>query len=439
MVKSWGFRSFLQLLLCLPLIAADNKLDTERIDWIRGLKEPPTPVPTKINDSKELLDLVLQRNGDIRAQYNEWQGSLENTRSIASLPDPTLGLGYYLKPVETAQGPQTLKLSLGQTIPWFSKIRAERKGSEFHAVQSFEALQTLRLSLERDVRNLWAQAGQIQASISIIETKLNLSKDLEKVLHIQYQSASISHKQLFEVQIQTLQLQNKLQDLQSRYERLRVQLGDLLEQDSAVSEEFLPPISLITQEQEQDSGIPLDHPRLNRLEATKNEAGALITQARAAFIPDIKIGLDYIITDKRENNGIAVEESGKDPLIISAGLALPLWNWKSKKATVRSSEWKLKQARTLQDAELNRFRHEYEIARSMLGEQLRKVHLYEDQLIPKAQEIESVVQQEYISQSSDVFSYTMARQKVLDLQMDLVNAKYSAQLQLADLQYLKGN
>jgi len=428
-----------QILLSVPLTGAGREALPAMESWMEQLDQRPMVIPGHIGSLDELKDLAIQRNGDLRAQYADWQGSLEKTRSISALPDPTLNLGYFLEPIETAQGPQSAKLSLVQTIPWFSKIRAHRKGSHFQAIQSFEVLQSLRLSLERDIGKLWAEAGQIQSLTSIMEAKLTLSKDLEKVLQIQYQSAAIRHKKLFEVQIQTLQLENKLQDLESRYQRLMVHLGDYLEHDAGLAEEFLPAITLTTQDLATDYGVPLNHPRLTRLEASKNEANAAMESARAAFIPDIKMGLDYIFTDQRVANGAIVEGSGKDPLVVSAGLALPLWNWKSKKSTVRSSEWQFKKAQALHDAEMNRLYQEYEIAQSVLSEQLRNIHLYEDQLIPKAQEMEQVIQQEYISQSSDVFSYTMAKQQVLDLQLELVNAKYFAQLQIADLRYLKGN
>lgn len=161
--------------------------------------------------------------------------------------------------------------------------------------------------------------------------------------------------------------------------------------------------------------------------------------AHAAYVPNLNIGLDYIITDKKMNGGVEVAGSGKDPLIVSAGIALPLWNWKSKKADVKSSEWREKKARALLDAERTKLVRENEIARSILDEELRLIQLYEEQLIPKAREIEKVMQQEYIGQSSDVFSYTMARQHVLDLELALSNVQYSAQLHLADLSYLKGN
>lgn len=435
----WRMSILFQILLSFPLSGAEKDASPTMESWMEQLNQKPMEVPSHIGTLDELQVLAAQRNADLRAQYADWQGNLEKTRSIPGLPDPTLGLGYYLEPIETAQGPQSAKLSLGQTIPWFSKIRSDRKGSHFHAIQSFEMLQTLRLSLERNIDKLWAEAWQIQSLTSIIEAKLTLSKDLEKVLQIQYQSAAISHKKLFEVQIQSLQLENKLQDLQSRYQRLMVHLGDFLEDNAALPEDFLPAISLTIQDLETDSGVSPNHPRLTRFEASKNEAGADIESAQAAFIPDIKIGLDYIFTDQRVVNGVIVEDSGKDPLIVSAGLALPLWNWKSKRSAVRSSEWKFKKAQALHDAEMNRLSQEYEIAQSMLAEQLRNIYLYEDQLIPKAQEIESVMQQEYISQSSDVFSYTMAKQQVLDLKLALVNAKYFAQLQMAELRYLKGN
>ena len=106
---------------------------------------------------------------------------------------------------------------------------------------------------------------------------------------------------------------------------------------------------------------------------------------------------------------------------------------------MKSAEWREKQAAALLNAESSRLSQANEISRSNLDEDLRLIQLYQEQLIPKAQEIEKVMQQEYISQSADVFTYTMSRQRVLDLQLALSNTQYSAQLHLANLSYLKGN
>ena len=429
----------LQLLLCSPLLSSEKSINSGSDSWINQLEQSPTDLPSHVNNLDELIELSLSRNSEIRALYAAWKTSEEAGNTISSLPDPIVGVGYFIEPVETAQGPQSAKISLGQTIPWFSKIRAARETSEYQSLQNLKALEAEKLSLIREISHLWVEAGHIRSKTSIIGAKTALSRDLEEILIVQYQSASISHKKLVEVQVQTLQLENDLRDVESQFYRLNVKLGSILKLDSPVPDDFLA-LQPGSSEYEYSTGeVSRDHPRLQGLEAMVQETQARKASAQAAYIPDLKIGLDYILTDKKMTNGVDVDGSGKDPLILSAGIALPLWNWKSKKAEVKSSKWREKKARALLDAESSRLTQEYEISRSRLAENLRLIQLYEDQLIPKAHEIEKVMQQEYIGQSSDVFSYTMARQHVLDLQLELTNAQYSAQLHLADLSYLKGN
>jgi cobalt-zinc-cadmium efflux system outer membrane protein len=437
--KSWGLILSLQLLLCLPLMSSEKNVNPEEDNWINQLGQPPMDIPAQMSSLDELIDVSISRNSEMRAQYAEWKSNRESENSIANLPDPTLGIGYFVEPVETAQGPQSVKISLGQSIPWFSKIRAAREARDYQSIQSYRDLEALRLSLIRQIRTLWAETAFIQTKTSIIEAKLALSRDLEEILNIQYQGASISHKKLMEVQIQTLQLENDLHDVESQNYRLRAKLASILELDTPVSDNFLPAQTVALEFDLSAGEVPKDHPRLQRLTAMLQEAQAMQKSAHAAYVPNLNIGLDYIITDKKMNGGVEVAGSGKDPLIVSAGIALPLWNWKSKKADVKSSEWREKKARALLDAERTKLVRENEIARSILDEELRLIQLYEEQLIPKAREIEKVMQQEYIGQSSDVFSYTMARQHVLDLELALSNVQYSAQLHLADLSYLKGN
>ena len=437
--KSWGIIFFLQLLLSSPLVSSEKNVNPEVDSWISQLGQPPMDLPAQVNTLDELIELSLSRNSGIRAQYAEWRTSQEAENTISTLPDPILGVGYFIEPVETAQGPQSAKISLGQTIPWFSKTRAARETRKYQAMQSYQALEAARLSLVREINNLWVEVDHIQSITSIISAKLALSRDLEEVLSIQYQSASISHKKLVEVQIQTLRLENDLHDVESQYYRLRVKLGSILELDTPVPENLLAPRGDTSISDFSSGAVSKDHPRLQRLDAMLHEAQARKAGAKASYIPDLKIGLDYILTDMKTNGGVAIAGTGKDALMVSAGIALPLWNWKSKKAEVKSSAWREKKARALLDAESSRLARENETSRSMLDEDVRLIHLYQDQLIPKAIEIEQVMQQEYIGQSSDVFIYTMARQHVLDLQLALSNVQYSAQLHLADLSYLKGN
>jgi outer membrane protein, heavy metal efflux system len=436
--KSWVTLLSLQLLLCSLLMSSEPKINPGSDGWISQLEQSPKELPSQVKSLDGLIELSLSRNSGIRAQYAEWRANQDAEQTISSLPDPNLGIGYYIEPVETAQGPQSAKISLGQTIPWFSKIRAAREIMGYQSIQSYRALETARLGLKRQITSLWVEAGYIQSITSIIEAQIALSKDLEEILNIQYQSASVSHKKLVEVQIQSLQLENDLRDAESQFYRLNLKLRSILEIDTSLPADFLP-IQTIQFLYERSTGeVSIDHPQLQGLEAMLQETQAMKASARAAYIPDLKFGLDYILTDTKMTDGVAMAGSGKDPLSLSAGIALPLWNWKSKKAAVKSADWREKKAHALMEAVSSSLAQDYDVSQSMLDEDMRLIHLYEDQLIPKAREIEKVMQQEYISQSSDVFTYTMSRQHVLDLQLALTKTQYSAQLHLADLSYLKG-
>ena len=436
--KSWGIIISLQLLLFSPQVSSGKNINHELPGWINRLEQDPLELPVQVNSLNELIDLSLSRNSGIQSQYAEWRSNLNAVNTISSLPDPSLGIGYFIEPVETAQGPQSAKISLGQTIPWRSKIRAARETKQYQSIQSYQALKVEKLALIREINKLWVEAAHIHTITALMRAKLALSRDLEEILNIQYQSASISHKKLVEVQIQTLQHENEIRDVESQFYRLRVKLGSILELDAPVSPDFLPTEAGALASDLSPGEFSKDHPALKSLEAMVQKAQAGKASAQAALIPDLKIGLDYILTNKKVIDGAEIAGSGKDPLVVSAGIALPLWNWKSKKAEVKSSEWREKKAQALLDAESSRLAREHEIFRSKLDEDLRLIQLYEEKLIPKAQEIEKVIQQEYISQSTDVFSYNMARQRVLDLQIALSNVQYSAAMQLANLTYLKG-
>ncbi len=436
--KNWFFVITLQLLLCSALFSSEKNDIHGGTGWIDQLDLNLPDVPDRVVSLDQLIHLSLLRNSAIRGHYAAWKGSTEAELAISRLPDPILGMGYFIEPVETAQGPQSAKITLGQTIPWFSKISASRATTKYQSVQRMKALEESRLSLIRELTSLWIETGYLHSKTSLVEAKIALSRDLEEILNIQYQSASISHKKLVDVQIETLQLENDLRDMESEFDRLNAKLGSILEIEAPLPADFLPNNTVQYLSEGYVGGVSSEHPRLQGLEAMIDESQSRMASARAAFVPDVNLGIDYILTDKRTANGVEVGGSGKDPLMVSVGIAMPLWNWKSNKAEVKSSEWLAKKAEALLLVESSRLAQDYEISQSRFDEDVRFIKLYEDQLIPKAREIEKVMQQEYIGQSSDVYSYTMARLQVLDLELELTRAKYSAQLHLADLRYLRG-
>ena len=395
-------------------------------------------LPEQVDRVDDLIAVAMENNPEIKALHAAWMGRNESVLTVVTLPDPTLAVGYFLEPVETAQGPQRLKLSLGQTIPWLSSAKSEKQVSQARAAQALEKLKTAQLNLKRELRTQWAEAGFLNQAMRLIEQKVALSKDLEQVLKIQYKSASISHRSLLDVQIQTLELIEKQMSLEDQLYRVRVNLGTAMGLNMPLAEESLPDRAGEKIEEILNGGVSSSHPRLVQIDGLKQESLALRSVAQANFIPDLRVGLDYILTDEKSLNGSPVANSGKDPLAISVGFALPLWNWKQKRSSVESAKWMEKRADALEQHETLILAQEYERSSSKLSELRRQAALYTDELIPRQQEIVDVLEQSYISQRADIQAFTQARQQLLDLQLKYAETLRSIGVQTANLTYLKG-
>jgi outer membrane protein, heavy metal efflux system len=417
------------------VFAGQNESREKNAQWLDLIEQDPVEQLGQIDEFNDLVRVALRNSSQLKAQYAEWEMKREEAGTIIGLPDPSLSLGYFIEPVETAQGPQRTKVSLGQTIPWFSKTKAKKQAKWARAEQAYEALENTKLHLIRELSVLWAEALYLQTSRRITEQKLALATDLEAVLQTQYKSASTSHQKYANTQIQTLDLIEQLHGLQDKEYRVRIDLGAILEINTPVA---IPRLQRLSVSMISGDSPTNPHPRLTELDHLLQEAQAQRAKTRADYIPDLRVGLDYILTDPRVVSGVEIADSGQDPLVFSVGLALPVWNWGAKRSAVEASKWQEKRVQALRTRETIILKQEYENANSLLTENLRQMTLYEDDLLPKAHEIVEVMEQSYISQSVNIETFTKARQNLLDLEMKLAKAKHSAAIQQSVLTYLRG-
>ncbi|MCF7824164.1 MAG: TolC family protein [Candidatus Marinimicrobia bacterium] len=419
-------------------LAGQNESPQTTFPWVDLVKGEAVQAPSRISNLDELIKIALSNNSLLKAEYAAWQMGLEAVEAIITLPDPSLSMGYFVEPVETAQGPQKLKLSLGQSIPWPSKTSARNQAGSAAAERSFEELSDAKLRLVRDLRLLWIELAHSQQSIHLNEEKLKLAKDLEAVHRNNYASGSIAHFKFSSVQIQTLTLADHLENLREQHFRTILKIESLLELDHPLPGTFFPENIAISNPLMFNTEEEAKHPRLGVLEKYLEQTGAEEQLAKAEFLPDWRIGIDYIITDKKILNGVKVQDSGKNPIIASFGISLPIWNFGNKRSALRSSQWKGRQIEEMQKQEISELKKETGIATSLMKDKERRFSLLETLLVPKAQEIVEVMEQTYVSQATDIETYTRAKQEYLDLKLQLIDALRAVETEKVKLAYLRG-
>ena len=156
---------------------------------------------------------------------------------------------------------------------------------------------------------------------------------------------------------------------------------------------------------------------------------------RSVFYPNLSAGLDWIDTDEALMSG--VRDSGKDPVILMFGMNLPIWR--------RSYVAAELQAR----AEARRLAHQKTdmtnglLARAErvlydLEDSGRKIRLYGDVLVPKAEELVGASESAYSAGTVDFLSLIDAEQTLLRFRLEHQRALANRQQNLAELEMLAG-
>jgi outer membrane protein TolC len=147
------------------------------------------------------------------------------------------------------------------------------------------------------------------------------------------------------------------------------------------------------------------------------------------------VGVDVIETGPAAMPG--VQQSGKDPVIISAGLSLPLW-WgtydDSEEAALAMG------AAHREDQRAAELRAEAELMAALSGvkDAQRQIELFRSTLIPQAETTLHSVLGSYQTGRSTVAAMLLAQMDLLQLQIDLARARARHAMSRASLEHVVG-
>jgi len=147
------------------------------------------------------------------------------------------------------------------------------------------------------------------------------------------------------------------------------------------------------------------------------------------------VGLDWIQTDEARMSGVS--DSGRDPVVLMFSMNLPIWRESYKaaerqaKANVRKISHKKVEAENTLLAQAVRVLYDFE-------DSDRKARLYEDTLIPKAEELLQASEEAYQGGTVDFLSLLDAQRTLLKFELQHERAITDSQQKLAELEMLAG-
>jgi outer membrane protein TolC len=394
-------------------------------------------------DSTTMLDdylvVAIERNPALRAAYNRWVAALRKSDYVGALPHPMLSYGYFVENAETRVGPQEQRFSLRQAFPWFGTLGAKRDMSFAASQAAFEKFEAERLKLFYQVKAAYYDYYFVGQDLRITRENLELLKFWESVARSKYKVGLKQHADVIKAQVELGKLEDRLYTLQERIDPAAARLRALL---NLPDDEEMPIPSVIyvgESELQEDSviaAVRLNNPDLRALSHLVEREEARVRLANKLALPSFSIGVDYIQTGEALNPDML--ESGKDPLIVGGSVSLPIWLGQNSarkdeaRARRRSAEYNVRDAENRLVAATKRVLFEYSDA-------LRKMRLYRDGLVPKAEQSLNASYAAYEAGERDFLNVLDAQRQLLDFELTFAREKVALASKRAELEVLSGS
>ena len=396
------------------------------------------PELTATTTLAEYCRYAALNNPGLRAAFNQWQAAVEQIPQAKALPNPRLNYGYYIEEVETRVGPQRQRIGLSQQLPWFGKrgLRADAATAAAHEAQ--QRYEREKLALFYRVEHAYVDYWFLGESIALTREHVQLMTQLERVARTRLKVGTTPHSAVVQAQVELGKLSDRLESLEHlaapNVAALNAALGRATRLPLAQPSQ-LPAHTTAFSDDEALSWLRESNPELALLEHRAEKAAAGMALARRDRYPDVALGLDYIDTGPALNP--ALPDSGKDPLIATISISLPLWLGKQHAAEASADHRHAAALESREDAGV-RLAARLELALFHFRDAQRKEKLYRHTLIPKAREALAVTRQNFESGKAEFAALIDAQRSLLEFEWVGQRAQADQGQRLAEISMLVG-
>lgn len=388
---------------------------------------------TPADGIQSLLLRAETESPEVRGAFHRWQAAHARISQANALPDPWVSLGGYVQSVETANGSMDGKIGVSQKIPWPGKLEtAGDRNAALAEAQRME-IENARLRVRRRFLRDWTERIYLEQAKAITAEQVELLQNVEDVSLGLYQASRASQADVLRTQVERLKMSDRLDSLKQREEPLEANLAAVLGLPMAGQASWQG-LSVLDQAQlpavENLQALLLQSsPQLLALQARLEAAAESRELAKLDSMPDFSVGADW--TWIGEGNSVS-PDAGDDAFSVSIAVEIPLHQGRIDGAREQAF------AETRSLVEL-RERLRWQLLADLQGalskheDAQRRIILFEQELLPKAEMTYQTALTSYQSGQSGFQSMLDAARVVLDFRLSSARATADAALAFADL------
>ncbi len=385
------------------------------------------------------LAYAAAHNPELQAAFSRYKAALEAVAPARTLPDPRFTYRYFIQEVETRVGPQQQSFGLAQTFPWFGKLQASGDIALEKAKAQGQAFEAAKLKLFYQVKHAYYEYYYLARAISVTKENVELMRYIEQVVRTKYKVAAAGHQDVIRAQVEQGKLEDRLRALQGLRSPIMAKLNAALNRPAGAE---LPWPTEVPQEEKIEASdeqiltwLGEANPELKALDYQIAAQKKAVELAGKDYFPDITLGVDYIDTAEALMSG--TPDSGKDPVVVMASVNLPIWHDKYQANQRRARASYLAALKERLGVE-NALASEVHLALYEFRDAQRKINLYRDSLIPKAEQSLKVTQAAFMADKASFLDLIDAERMLLEFQLLYERALANNAQRLAQLEMLVG-
>jgi outer membrane protein TolC len=385
----------------------------------------------------DYLTYASLNNPGLKAAHSRWLAAMKVIPQAKTLPDPMFSYTYYLQQVETRVGPQRQRFALSQMFPWFGKLRLRGDVAAKAAEAAWLDLQSQRLRLLYKVSMLYHDYCYLKQAIDVTQENFELLKSLEAVARQRYRTGQ-AMTSVVQAQVELGKLEDRLRSLNGLRPALAAKLNAALNRDRDAQ---LPWPSMPTAELPKldaravRAEVRGQNPELAKLLTMAEKQKLAAALAHKNNYPDITLGVSIIDTGGASMPNVS--ESGKDPVMATLAINVPVWGGKYR---AQEREALLRRGAFLDQRQdmSNSLEADTSLALYHYEDAARKIGLYNDTLVPKAKQSLAVAQQAFQAGKAEFLSVIDAQRMLLEFRLSVAKARADQGKRFAELQMLTG-
>ncbi len=291
----------------------------------------------------QLTDTLYARNPELQALTLDYRAARLLGDQVDVLPELELGVGVFASPVETRVGPQLVRFSATQMLPWPGLLAARRALADARAapLELERAAAELRLRYALSAR--YYELSRLDAAVAILAQNLRLLNSIEAFARARVQATTGSTVDVYRAQLAIAEVAQRRDLLLADRAGAAARLDELLLRDGSVAlvvdsltRSVEGGVGALLFDPDAAAGGAIEHLRLDSLlEGLDERQPTLQVYARATEInrralavsaldarPDFGFGVDYIATGRRDVPDLV--GNGRDAIIPRATVRIPL-------------------------------------------------------------------------------------------------------------------